>query len=122
MSELTLLDLIEETKAARDRDPDTSFDAVPSISSRNKWQRACVAAIVALERIGYRGVTVHDIWVWLDETSHRVPPENALSRRLTDLHRAGCIQDIGIRREGGAGRLQIAWTSTASGREALEAS
>ena len=122
MSELTLLDLIAESKAVRSSDPQRSHDAVPSISSRNRWQRKCVGAIVALERQGYRGVTVHDVWLRLTETCDRVPPENALSRRLTDLKRAGCIADIGLTREGGAGRMQTAYVSTAGGREALEAS
>lgn len=125
MSELTLLDLIEESKAARSSDPRTSHDAVPSISSRNRWQRRIMAAVVGCERMGFRGVTVSDVHWWLSE--HRphydyVPAENSLARRITDLRRAGCLVDMGITRAGNAGREQVAWFSSASGREALEAS
>lgn len=115
----TLFDY-QQSQAVRASDPDTSRDAVPTISARNEWQRRCMWAIVELERHGGVGATVHEIAMRLAYLGQRVPAENALSRRLTDLHRGGFVVDRGVRRPGGAGRDQIAWGSTALGREALD--
>jgi len=117
---VTTLFEFQHSQAVRASDPDTSRDGVPTISAQNEWQRYCMWALVDLENHGSVGATVHELATRLAYLGKRVPAENSLARRLTDLHRGGFIVDSTLRRPGGAGRDQIVWRSTAQGREALD--
>lgn len=112
--------LFDETLAVRSTDPDTSRDAAISILPvRNLWMGFCLRALVELETGGGVGATVHEIAMRLAYSGKRVPAENSLARRLTDLRERDLIEDVGVRRPGGTGRMQVAWCSTETGRAQL---
>lgn len=86
-------------------DPDMSREAAASVDLPAR-QREVLAALAYLGE-----ATAYEISQRLERNGQK-RPENAVARRLGDLHERGLAEPTGAKRRGGSFRFQQVWRAT----------
>lgn len=111
-----------DTPAVRDHDRPTATAAAESMTGEPRIRQADRALVILADierrKGGATAWEIHGLWPYLAPPA---PDQSVIARRLTDLARAGLIEDTGTSRTGKSGRLLTVWRLTDDGRARVAA-